>query len=102
MKTYGGASSYIHVFLTLALDGVEWSASRFGRYTFGERARNTHWIGSWVGRRAGLDDVEKRKYRNSLNAYRSQKCLEQILKKTEIRFIATKFFFCQFFGPRDN
>jgi hypothetical protein len=26
-----------------------------------ERAPSTHWIRDWVGRRAGLDDVERRK-----------------------------------------
>jgi hypothetical protein len=33
-----------------------------GRFTPGERAAGTHWIGSWVGLRADLDDVEKRKF----------------------------------------
>jgi hypothetical protein len=33
----------------------------FLRFTPGERAPGTHWIGGWVGPRAGLDDVEKRK-----------------------------------------
>jgi hypothetical protein len=32
------------------------------RFTPGERAPGTHWIGGWVGPRAGLDDVEKRKF----------------------------------------
>jgi hypothetical protein len=27
----------------------------------GERAPGTHWVGGWVGPRAGLDNVEKRK-----------------------------------------
>jgi hypothetical protein len=27
-----------------------------------ERARGTHWIGGWVGPRAGLDDMEKWKF----------------------------------------
>jgi hypothetical protein len=27
-----------------------------------EIAHGTHWIGSWVGPRASLDDVEKRKF----------------------------------------
>jgi hypothetical protein len=27
----------------------------------GERIPDTHWIGGWVGPRAGLDDAEKRK-----------------------------------------
>jgi hypothetical protein len=29
---------------------------------FGKRASGTHWIGGWVDPRAGLDDVEKRKF----------------------------------------
>jgi hypothetical protein len=45
-----------------ALVGDEWSASRPGRFIPGERAPRTHWIGSWVSPRAGLDDVEKRKF----------------------------------------
>jgi hypothetical protein len=40
--------------------GGEWSASRPGRFT-SERGPGTHWIGGWVGPRAGLDAVEKRK-----------------------------------------
>jgi len=35
--------------LTSALEGGEWSASSPGRFTPGERAAGTHWIGSWVG-----------------------------------------------------
>jgi hypothetical protein len=31
-------------------------------FTPGERAPGTHWIGDWVDPRAGLDDVEKRKF----------------------------------------
>jgi hypothetical protein len=48
-------------FLTSALDGGELSASRPGRFTPGERASDTHWIGGWVGPRAVLDTVVKRK-----------------------------------------
>jgi hypothetical protein len=48
-------------FLTSALVGGELSASRLGRFISGEGAPGTHWIGGWVGTRAGLDDVEKRK-----------------------------------------
>jgi hypothetical protein len=33
-----------------------------GRFTPGEKGSGTHWIGGWVGLRAGLDDVEKRKF----------------------------------------
>jgi hypothetical protein len=45
--------------LTSVLVGGEWSASRPGRFTPGEGARGTYWIGGWVGLRTGLDDVEK-------------------------------------------
>jgi hypothetical protein len=66
MKTYGGVNVQIHVFLTLALVGGELSAARPGRFTPGERAPGTHWKGGWVGPRAGLDDVEKRKFLTGL------------------------------------
>jgi hypothetical protein len=49
----------IHVFFTSAVVGGEWSASRPGRFTPGERAPGTHRIGGWVGPRTGLEDVEK-------------------------------------------
>jgi hypothetical protein len=48
--------------LTSALVGGEWSVSRPGRFTPGERAPGTHWIGGWVDPRAGLNDVEKTKF----------------------------------------
>jgi hypothetical protein len=57
MKTYGDVNVQIHVFFTSVLVGGVWSASRPGRFILG-----THCIGSWVGPRAGLDDVEKRKF----------------------------------------
>jgi len=38
-----------------AVDGGEWSASRSCRFTPGETAPGTHWLGGWVGLRAGLD-----------------------------------------------
>jgi hypothetical protein len=44
------------------LVGGEWSASGPGRFTLGEKAAGTHWIGGWMGPRTGLDDVEKRKF----------------------------------------
>jgi hypothetical protein len=47
--------------LTSALDGDEWSASRPGRFIPRERVPGTHWIGGWVGPRAVLDAVVKRK-----------------------------------------
>jgi hypothetical protein len=50
------------MFLTSALDGGEWLASRPGRFTTRDRAPGTHWIGGWVDLRASLDDLEKRKF----------------------------------------
>jgi hypothetical protein len=62
MKAYGGVDIYIHVFLTTAAAGGEWSTSRPCRFTPGERAHFTHLVGGWVNLRAGLDYVEKRKF----------------------------------------
>jgi hypothetical protein len=47
--------------LTPTLDGCEWSASRPCHFTPRETAPDTHWIGGWVGPRAVLDLVVKRK-----------------------------------------
>jgi hypothetical protein len=49
----------MHIFLTSALVGDEWSASRPGLFTPGERAPGTHWIGGWVGPRADVEDMEE-------------------------------------------
>jgi hypothetical protein len=62
MKAYGGVDVKIHIFLTSALGGGEWSASRHCRFSPGERAPGTPLREGWVGPRAGLDDVEKRKF----------------------------------------
>jgi hypothetical protein len=59
MKTNVGVDEQIHAFLTSALD--EWSASRPVRFTPGEITPGTHWVGSRVGQRTGLDDVERKK-----------------------------------------
>jgi hypothetical protein len=48
--------------LTPAPAGGEWSASRPGLFTPKSRASGTHWIGGWVDPRAGVDDLEKRKF----------------------------------------
>jgi hypothetical protein len=57
-----GSGCIDSVFLTSALTGGEWSPSRACRFTPGERAPGTHWIGGWVDPRATLDDVEKRNF----------------------------------------
>jgi hypothetical protein len=52
----------IHMLLTSALAGGEWSASRPCRFTPEEKAPGTHLVGSSVDPRDGLDVVEKRKF----------------------------------------
>jgi hypothetical protein len=59
MKTYGGADVQVHTIFTSALVGGEWSDSRPGRFTHGERGPGTHWIGGLVDPRADLNDMEK-------------------------------------------
>jgi hypothetical protein len=44
-------------FLTSALDGGDWSASRLGRaLPPGKGSPGTHWTGGWVGPRADLEE----------------------------------------------
>jgi hypothetical protein len=62
MKVYGGMDVYIHIFLTSGLAGGEWSASSPCHFIPEETAPGTHSIGGWVGPRAVLDNVEKRKF----------------------------------------
>jgi hypothetical protein len=47
------------LFLTSALVGGEWSASRPSCFTPGERAPGTHWMVGWVDPRVGLHYVRK-------------------------------------------
>jgi hypothetical protein len=56
MKTYGKVHVYIHISLTTALVGCEWSTSRSGRFTHG-----TLCVGSWVNPSTTLNDVKRRK-----------------------------------------
>jgi hypothetical protein len=51
MKTYWGSGGIAHAFLTSALVGGAWFASRPGRFIPRERAPGTHLIG-WVGPRS--------------------------------------------------
>jgi hypothetical protein len=61
MKGYEAVDVQIHILLTSALVGGEWSASYPSRFTLEERASVTYGIGGWVDPRTGLDDVEKRR-----------------------------------------
>jgi hypothetical protein len=62
MKAYEEMDLYTHSFLTSAIAGGEWSASSLGRFVAREKKTGTHWRGCWVDLRAGLDDVENRKF----------------------------------------
>jgi hypothetical protein len=59
MQTYEGVYVYIHIFLTSALVGGEWSATRPCRFTPGKEPPVPIFIGGWVDPRAGLDDMQK-------------------------------------------
>jgi len=41
-------------YLTLVLDGGEWSASHTSHFTPREKAPSSHWLGVWEGPRAVL------------------------------------------------
>jgi hypothetical protein len=48
MERCGGLKVYLYAFLTSVLEGGEWSASRPGSFSSGERAPSTHWTGGWM------------------------------------------------------
>jgi hypothetical protein len=62
MKTYRERGGIAPRILNLGARWIwdEWSASRAGRFTPGETAPSTFWIGGSVGSRAGLKAVAKR------------------------------------------
>jgi hypothetical protein len=61
MKTFEDVKMYHYAFLTLLLDGHEWSAPRSDPLTAGEIALGTNYVGSCVGLSACSNVVEKRK-----------------------------------------
>ena len=61
MKIYGGVKVLIHAFLTLALDGREWSTLSLSCFTPAEGEADTHCIEGWVSPRASMDMVENTK-----------------------------------------
>jgi hypothetical protein len=58
MKTYGGVDVETPCFLDLGTSSRGVVSFTPRRFTPGERALGTHWIGGWVGPRAGLDMEE--------------------------------------------
>jgi len=61
MKTYWRSGGIASPILNLGTSWRSVSASRPDRFTSGESTPGTHRIGSWVGPRAGLDAMAKRK-----------------------------------------
>jgi len=60
MKVYWGSRDIVHT-LTSALNGSEWSALCPSGFTPRERTLGIDSVGGWVGPRASLDMVVKRK-----------------------------------------
>jgi hypothetical protein len=57
-EVYGRAEEELHVFIAITLCTSEWSASRSGQLTLGER--RPHWIGGWLDSKTSLDPKAKR------------------------------------------
>jgi hypothetical protein len=60
VKENWGVDVQFHIPLTSALAGDEWSASRTGRLTPGEKDPGTPSIGGSVGEKFGLENIKKR------------------------------------------
>jgi hypothetical protein len=78
MKTYWRVDIQRHAFLTSALDGDEWSASRRGRFTRREQVPGTHWIGDWVSHYTHTD-THPFKTQHNITQYR-----EKFLKRGDV------------------
>jgi hypothetical protein len=102
MKTYQRVDIYNHVSLTSALVGGEWSASRSGSCTPGEKAPGTHWIEGWMGPGTGLDDVEKRNkiYQNLRKCSKVHIIGERVVSKESRRIVLPITFFFYVFPPK--
>jgi hypothetical protein len=61
MKMYSKLEIYSHAFLTMALNGGEWSASCPGHFTIRVRDRSIHWIGGCMGPSASVVAMSERK-----------------------------------------
>jgi hypothetical protein len=94
METYGRVEVYTHALIS-ALNGGEWWALLPGRFNPAERVPSNHCIGGWMGPRATLDAVAKRKnpcsYRWS-NPDRSGRSLVTILTELSRLPPAVSFF----------
>jgi hypothetical protein len=106
MKAYGVLEIQLQAFLTSTLGGGEWLFSRLGHFTHGEKALGTHWMGGWMGLRAGLDAVAERKIpcpcRQS-NPGRPARCLITVLTELfRILGVVIAVLQCVYFCPLDS
>jgi hypothetical protein len=62
MKINRGVDIEIHIFLTSALLEVSGQLHAPASLPTGKAPPGTHWLWGWVDPRAGLDDLEKRKF----------------------------------------
>jgi hypothetical protein len=62
MKKYVGLDVWSNVFLGSSLVEGELLTPRPYSFTLGEKAPGTHYIGAWMGHRAGMGDMEKCKF----------------------------------------
>jgi hypothetical protein len=82
LNAYRDMEAYLHSFLTVALDGHEWSVLRISHFISMDGDPGIHLTGSSVGPTAGMDGLDKRRisctYRKC-NLYPSHRCLVPIL-----------------------
>jgi hypothetical protein len=57
-----GSVSYLHSFLTSAVDGSEWSTSCLIQFVPSDRAAGICLIGGWMDPRASMEKVASDKY----------------------------------------
>jgi hypothetical protein len=103
MRINGGEEVNFHAFVTLALDGIEWSASRFSHFTSRERTLGIHWKGGRVSPRGGLYVVAKRKESGVRHCYYCCYCCvfrkEPILFRLQTLFISKNSVLWMFIAP---
>jgi len=65
----------------------EWSPSRPGRFTSGDRAPGTQWVGGWVGPGAGMDKAaaKRKNFRPSRESNSGRPARSLFTTRTELQ-----------------